>query len=99
MLENKIYIVIKKDIHLDMDINRIMVNVFINKENAREYLKYLIKEIKQENISEENEDFYSEETDLSYTLYPDGVSGDEVSVWIEEDEICDFNTIIRCNEK
>lgn len=84
----KIYRVIYSSLYMDEGENVTEVKTFLNKENALNYIKKQIVEIKKQ--VEDLDDYCVDEDAVSYERYLSGRSfEDSVSIRLEEDETYD----------
>lgn len=94
----KIYRVIYHSVYLDEGENSVTVRTFLNKENALQYIRNEIIEIKKQ--VEDLQDYCVEESDDYYERYLDGRSSeDSVSIWLEDDETYDEVFLQREQDK
>lgn len=87
-MSTKIYKVISHYVYLDTGDNSIEVKVFIDEKLATEYYEKLVNEDKENDF--EPEDYTVDEDKTSYERYLTGRSSeDSVSIYMQEDEICE----------
>ncbi len=86
----KIYRIIFKCIDIEEMDDTITVTTFFNKDNATNYIKDRIKELKEEEQELDMEDYCVEEDENSYERYLSGRSMESsIAIWLEEDNTLD----------
>lgn len=86
----KIYRIIFESVDIDESDNTIRVSTFFNRDNAVNYIKDKIKDLKDQEEELDMEDYCVDEDETSYERYLDGRAMEQsVSIWLEEDNTLD----------
>lgn len=94
------YKVIYKSVYLESGEDIVEVKVFLNKDNAQNYLKELVANAKDDIEKDDLNKYKIEETEDSYERYLDGyASQDNIAIWIEIDNFYDEKELKKEQDK
>lgn len=96
----KIYRVVFRSIDIDESDHTIIITTFLNRNNAMQYYKDRLKDLKQQQKELDMDDYRIDEEKTSYERYLNGrAMENSVALWIEEDDTYDELVLQKQNEK